>query len=82
LLGEQAVLTVAAVPPGCAIGWLTCAWIVDVYQWELFRLPLAVSVHSYAFASLVVALAATASGLLVGRRIARFDLVAVLKTRE
>lgn len=82
LLGEQAVLTVAAVPLGCAIGWLTCAWIVDVYQWELFRLPLAVSLRTYAFASLVVALAATASGLLLSRRIARFDLVAVLKTRE
>lgn len=82
LLGEQAVLTVLAIPLGCAIGYLTCAWIVEAYQWELFRLPLVVSMRTYAFAIVVVALAALASGLVVGRRIARLDLVAVLKTRE
>jgi putative ABC transport system permease protein len=82
LLGEQAVLTLLAVPLGCAIGYLTCAWIVGAYQWELFRLPLVVSLRTYAFAVVVVALAAVASGAVVARRIARLDLVAVLKTRE
>jgi putative ABC transport system permease protein len=82
LLGEQAVLTVLAIPLGCAIGYLTCAWFVSMYQWELFRLPLVVSLRTYAFAVVVVALAALASGAVVGRRIATLDLVAVLKTRE
>jgi putative ABC transport system permease protein len=82
LLGEQAALTLLAIPLGCPIGYLTCAWIVEAYQWELFRLPLVVSMRTYAFAVVVVALAALASGLVVGRRIARLDLVAVLKTRE
>ncbi len=82
LLGEQALLTVVAIPLGCAIGWLVCLWIVNVYQWELFRLPLAVGSQTFAFASLVVMAAAASSGWVVSRRIAQFDLVAVLSTRE
>jgi putative ABC transport system permease protein len=82
LLGEQAILTLASIPLGLVIGYLVSAWIVGAYQWELFRLPFVVDARTAAFAILVTVLAAVGSGLVVGRRIARLDLVAVLKTRE
>jgi putative ABC transport system permease protein len=48
----------------------------------LFRIPLVVTPATYAFAFLVVALAALVSGLIVRRRLGHLDLIAVLKTRE
>jgi putative ABC transport system permease protein len=82
LLGEQALLTLLAIPIGLAIGYMVSAWIVQAYQWELFRLPFAVTARTCAFAILVIVAAALLSGLWVGRLLARLDLVAVLKTRE
>ena len=49
---------------------------------ELYRIPLVITQATYAQAMLVVAVAAVISGLIVGRRINRLDLIAVLKTRE
>ncbi|MFQ5666418.1 MAG: ABC transporter permease, partial [Candidatus Binatia bacterium] len=54
LLGEQAILTVLAIPLGYLIGFRLCVLLASAYQWELFRLPLFVSTTSYAFACLVV----------------------------
>jgi putative ABC transport system permease protein len=82
LLGEQALLTVAAIPLGFWIGHRLCALLAGAYQWELFRMPLVVSARTYGFALVVVAVAALLSSLAVRRRLDRFDLVAVLKTRE
>jgi putative ABC transport system permease protein len=82
LLGEQALQTLVAIPFGLAIGYMVSAWIVGAYQWELFRLPFTVTARTCAFAILVILAASLGSGLVVGRRLARLDLVAVLKTRE
>lgn len=82
LLGEQALLTVLAVPLGYAIGYQMCMWIARRYQWELFRLPMVVRFDTYVFALLVLIGAAIGSAWLVRRRLDRIDLVEVLKTRE
>jgi putative ABC transport system permease protein len=82
LLGEQAILTLLAIPLGFLVGYRICALIAQAYQWELFRLPLAVSIETYLFGFSVVFLAALGSGVIVRRRLDRLDLVAVLKTRE
>jgi putative ABC transport system permease protein len=82
LLGEQALLTLLAIPLGSLIGYEICALLARQYQWELFRLPLVVRGDNYAFAFLVVMAAALLSGLVVRRRLDRLDLVEVLKTRE
>jgi putative ABC transport system permease protein len=82
LLGEQALLTLLAIPVGFAIGRLLCGAIAGAYQWELFRMPVVFSLRSYAFAIVVIAGAALASAVIVRRRLDRLDLVAVLKTRE
>jgi putative ABC transport system permease protein len=82
LLGEQAILTLAGIAAGLAMGYGFCGVLAGLYQWELFRVPLIVSTQTYAFAVVVILGAAVASGLLVRRRLDRLDLVAVLKTRE
>jgi putative ABC transport system permease protein len=82
LLGEQALLTVLAIPLGFAIGRELCALLAASYQWELFRMPLVLSERTYLFAVGVVLAAAVASSWVVRRRLDRMDLVAVLKTRE
>jgi putative ABC transport system permease protein len=82
LLGEQAILTAVAVPIGFWIGRVLCTQIAGAYQWESFRMPVVLSLRTHVFATLVIALAAMASGLVVRRRLDQLDLVAVLKTRE
>jgi putative ABC transport system permease protein len=82
LLGEQAMLTLLALPVGFAIGYALCQLIGGAYQRELFAIPLIVDGRAYLFALMVVLVSALVSGWLVRRRLDRLDLVAVLKTRE
>ncbi len=82
LLGELAVLTLVAIPPGLAMGYGLGRLIVRSVESELYRFPLVATPQSMAGAALTVAVAATASGLVVRRRLDRLDLVGVLKQRE
>jgi putative ABC transport system permease protein len=82
LLGEQAMLTIAAIPLGFGMGYGIAAALTQAFNTELYRFPLIVSKASYAFAFIVVAIAALFSGLLIRRQLTHLDLVAVLKTRE
>ncbi|MGE3542263.1 MAG: ABC transporter permease, partial [Candidatus Tectimicrobiota bacterium] len=82
LLGEQAILTAAAIPVGFLLGYWVCSLMPLAYDSELYRMPVIVSRATYAFALLTVVLAALASGLIVRRRLDHLDLIAVLKTRE
>jgi putative ABC transport system permease protein len=82
LLGEQAILTAIAVPLGYALGFGLCFLIVSVAHTELIRLPLVLSGRTYALAFVIIVCAASLSGLLVGWRLRRLDLIEVLKTRE
>jgi putative ABC transport system permease protein len=82
LLGEQAALTLAAIPLGLVIGVGACRLLVPIFDREMFRLPFVLTSDTFAFAALVTLAGAALSGYLVARRIARLDLVAVLKSRE
>lgn len=82
LLGEQAALTIAAIPLGFALGYGIAALLSLAYNTELYRFPLIITKASYAFAFVVILIAALISGLLVRRQSDRLDLIAVLKTRE
>jgi putative ABC transport system permease protein len=82
LLGEQALITVLAIPLGCGIGYGLAALIARAYDSELFRLPLVLTPATYGFALLVVTVATALSAFIVNRRIHRLDLIEVLKTRE
>ncbi|MEM6614432.1 MAG: FtsX-like permease family protein, partial [Cyanobacteria bacterium P01_C01_bin.72] len=82
LLGEQAILTLLAIPLGYAIGYILSAFMSAAYNTELYRLPLIITNSNYAFAFIVVAIASLVSGLIIRRQINHLDLIAVLKTRE
>lgn len=82
LLGEQALLTLLALPVGCLLGYALTALVVRTSATELFRLPLVVSGRTFALSILWVSGAAVLSGLAVWRRVQRLDLIAVLKSRE
>jgi putative ABC transport system permease protein len=82
LLGELAVVTVAALPVGALIGYLLGELIMAGFNNEMYRLTFTVQAATVAWSFLVVILAALVSGLAVRRRLDRLDLVAVLKIRE
>ena len=82
LLGELAVLTIASLPVGAAIGYSLGALVVGGFNNEVYRLSFVVSPATVAWSFLVVIAAAFVSGLVVRRRLDHLDLVAVLKTRE
>jgi putative ABC transport system permease protein len=82
LLGELALLTLAALPVGGLLGWWMAAAISGAIDSEVYRFPLVVSRAPFAWAFLTVILATLGSALIVRRRLDRLDLVAVLKIRE
>jgi putative ABC transport system permease protein len=82
LLGELAVVTLAAIPVGLLLGYVFAGVLVTAFSTELYRFPLVVSARTYAYAGIAVLTAALLSGLAVRRRLDHLDLVAVLKTRE
>jgi putative ABC transport system permease protein len=82
LLGEQALLTMVALPFGFVAGYALCAILAIRLQTELYRMPLVVQPASYGLAFLIVLFAAIASGTLVSRRVASLDIVSVLKAGD
>jgi putative ABC transport system permease protein len=82
LFGEQAILTVAAVPFGCLIGVVLCYAMNNLVDRDLLRLPLVFSAKTVILTALIVTAASIVSGLIVSRRLRHLDLIEVLKTRE
>jgi putative ABC transport system permease protein len=82
LLGELAVVTLAAIPLGLLIGRGMCGLTAAAVNEELFRIPIVVSKWTYGFATTVILIATILSALLVRRRLDHLDLIAVLKSRE
>jgi putative ABC transport system permease protein len=82
LLGELAVLTLAALPIGALLGYGLASAIVHSMDSEVYRFPLVVTPQAMAWSFLTIIAAAVVSGLAVRRKLDRLDLVGVLKTRE
>jgi putative ABC transport system permease protein len=82
LLGEQGLITLAAIPLGWVIGYLLAAGLVAGVATESYRIPLVVSAQTYMYSAGATLVAAIVSGWIVRRRLDRMDLVEVLKTRE
>ena len=82
LFGEQAVITVAAIPVGWVIGYGLASLLVTSLNSETYRIPLVVSGQTYMWTAVITLVSAAASGMLVRRRLNSMDLIAVLKTRE
>lgn len=82
LLGEQALVTLAAIPVGWLMGYGLAALVIASLTSETYRIPLMISPRTYLLAAGLTLMAAVASGWVVRRRVNRLDLIEVLKTRE
>jgi len=82
LLGEQAILILAAIPLACLTGYGLSALLAHLLSQELFRIPLVVSTRTFVLSIGVVLASAAVSGFLVWRKLQGLDLIEVLKTRE
>ena len=82
LLGELALLVVAAVPLGCLVGYGLAQMMTAMFSSDLFRLPFAPSRASYGWSAVVVMLAALGTAAAVARRVLHLDMVRVLKAHE
>ncbi len=82
LLGELGFLTTVAIPVGFLIGSGLCRFLATALETEMYRIPFVLNPSTYAFAALVIAVAAVISSLIVRRGIDHLDLIAVLKSRE
>ncbi|MGD8524901.1 MAG: ABC transporter permease [Thioalkalispiraceae bacterium] len=82
LLGELGLLILVAIPVGLLIGYGLCAYLAFQFDTDLYRVPLVLGMHVYAFAALVVIISALLSAMLIWRNLAHLDMVAVLKTKE
>lgn len=82
LIGELALLTLAALPIGLGIGKLLATGIIHAASNESIRLPLVLTLRTYATAVLIVVMSASVSFAVVSRRIRDLDLLGVLKARE
>ena len=82
LLGEVALLIVAAVPLGCVIGYWLAQLMTDMFSSDLFRLPFAPTRATYGISIVIVLIAATMTAFVVARRVMNLDMVRVLKARD
>jgi putative ABC transport system permease protein len=82
LTGEQAFVTVAAIPFGMLFGRLGATLIARSLESELYRVPSVVTARSYGIAIAITLAAALISSVTARSRVARLDLVEVLKTKE
>ena len=82
LLGEQAAITVTAIPLGWLIGYALASLIAASLQNEAYRVPFIIDASTYIFSALITLVAAAASGAIVRHRVDNLDLIATLKARE
>jgi len=82
LIGENLLLTIAALPAGLALG-IGFSWLLSVvYDTDLFRFPFIVRPDSMLYTALTVLGFTLLANLAVRRRIRGLDFVEVLKARE
>ncbi|SEF40168.1 ABC transporter permease [Billgrantia desiderata] len=82
LLGEIALLTLAAIPLGWAIGVFFSHLLNRAFTHDLFRIPLVFTPHTFGFAAAGVLVASLLVAALVFRRLGRLDKIRVLKAVE
>lgn len=82
LIGELAIITLAAIPIGLPVGYGLAYFATLALDTETHRFPLVVSRATFAYAASVVLLASAVSATIVQRMIGKLDLIAVLKVKE
>lgn len=82
LLGELAIITVAALLLGSLIGYYLAHAIAEGFSTDLYQIPATVTTENLGSAAIAVLIASGFSAWLLIRDINRLDLIAALKTRE
>jgi putative ABC transport system permease protein len=82
LITELTILALIALPLGLFIGSGFATFLVQAINTETVRLPVILTPHNYAFATAIVVAAATASALVVLRRLKQLNLISALKAPE
>jgi putative ABC transport system permease protein len=82
LLGEQATITLLAIPLGWLIGLGFGAFVMSQFDMERYRIPLVITGRTYLYSAIIAIASAVLAGLAVRHRLNRLDLIEVLKTRE
>ena len=82
LVGELAILVLAALPAGLLFGRGLALFIMSSFSTETVRLPIVINPSTYSVAILVVLTASALSFALVSRMIGKLDMVGVLKARD
>lgn len=82
MLGETALLTLAALPLGCAFGYTLASFTTEGFVTELYRIPMVIELSTFGWAMVTGLTAAAITAVVVRRRLDRLDLISVLKTRE
>ena len=82
LLGEQAFITLAAIPLGWLIGYGMTYSLTLGLQTDIYRIPFVADPRTYLISAMLVIVTAIASGFLVKKKLDQTDIVEVLKTRE
>lgn len=82
LLGELALVVIAAIPLGVVSGTALAGLMLVLLQNELYRIPFFIEPSTYGWAIVTGIVASAFAGALVRHRLDRLDLIAVLKTQE
>jgi putative ABC transport system permease protein len=82
LITELTILALIALPLGLMLGTVFAKGIVSAVNTETVRLPVIFTLHNYAFATMVVAVASAISALLVLQRLKQLNLISALKAPE
>jgi putative ABC transport system permease protein len=82
LVGELALLTLIALPIGCVLGYGMASLMMELFETDLYQIPLGLAPATYGWSALVIIAAAAVSAAVVVRRIQTLDLVRVLKGRD
>ena len=82
VMGELTLLTIAAMPLGCALGYAFSWTLTEGTANEIFRTPLHLEPRAYGFAILFALVSVAASSGVVLSQLNRLDIVEVLKTQE
>ena len=82
LVGELAILVLAALPAGLMFGRGLALFIMSSFSTETVRLPIVINSSTYSIAVVVVLTASVLSFTLVSRMIGKLDMVGVLKARD
>lgn len=79
LLGEITLLTLAAIPPGWALGTAFSHLLNRAFSNDMFRIPLVLTPQAFGIAAGGVLVASLLVGIMLVRRLNRLDMVSSLK---